>query len=100
MIMKKITLIAFVLFCTLCRSFGQDIYTYVAASTTGVPSFTDPNLASASDLTAIGTGTSTPCAQGFSGITGFISTTYTSSGPCIQVSLNAVPGYTINATGF
>ena len=98
--MRKITLIAILLFVSLGSAYCQDIYTYAAASTAGAPSFVDPNIATASNLTPIGTGFNTPCAQGFSGITGFTGAVYSSAGPCIQVSLTAAAGYTIHATGF
>ncbi len=80
-------------------STSADIYTYVN-STTGVPTFVNSNIPTYTNLTAIGTGSTTGCASGFSGINGFAATTYSTTGPCIQVSLTAASGKTINLTGF
>ena len=97
--MRKSLLFTFLSLILFFCAKGQDIYTYTSA-TTGVPSYTDPNLASYTSLTAIGTGTTMPCASGFSGIDGFTPASYSVAGPCIQITLTAATGYTINATGF
>ncbi len=77
---------------------SADIYTYMS-STTGVPTFYNTNLATHSNLTAVGTTATTGCGSGFSGIAGFTGTTFSTSGASIQVSLTAATGYTINLTG-
>jgi Ig-like domain CHU_C associated len=81
------------------RTFSQDIYTY-DNSTVGAPIYVDPLIGVSTSLTAIGTGVTTPCTFGFSGITGFTGLVYTTAGPCIQVTLTASAGYTITSTGF
>jgi len=97
--MKKGLLLFIAIIAATCSSFAQDIYTYVAA-TDGSPTYTDANLSAYTNLTAIGTGTITACTDGFSGIDGFTGTTYSTTGPCIQVSLTANTGYTLSVTGF
>lgn len=97
--MKKILLFTFIFLLFLGEAYSQDIYTY-DNSTAGLPVFVDPLLATATPLTPIGTGSTTPCTWGFSGITGFTGVAYTTAGPCIQVTLTASAGYTITANGF
>lgn len=98
--MKKTILYALVALITTFRSFAQDIYTYTFASTAGIPSYTDPLLAVASPLTPVGTAFITPCTWGFSGICGFTGGSYTPAGPCVEITLTAIPGYTIDVTRF
>jgi hypothetical protein len=97
--MKKVLFFVFISLLLFGEAYGQDIYTY-DNSTAGLPVFVDPLLATATPLTPIGTGATTPCTWGFSGITGFTGVAYTTAGPCIQVTLTATAGYTITANGF
>ena len=98
--MRKPLLLVLCILFKISVSFGQDIYTYTNI-TTGTPDYTDPLLASFTDLTAIGATSTTACGSGFSGISGWpLATTYSSTGPCIQVTLTASAGYTIKSTGF
>ncbi len=78
-------------------SYGQ-IYTYTSA-TNGAPSFTAANT-TYSNLTAIGTGSNTPCGQGFSGITGFTNAGYNPNGPVVSVLVRPNACYKLNITGF
>jgi hypothetical protein len=96
--MKKILcLLAFLSILISDESFAQ-IYTYTSA-TNGAPSFTAANT-TYSNLTAIGTGTNTPCGQGFSGITGFTNGSYSPTGPCVSVTVRPNTCYQLNITGF
>jgi gliding motility-associated-like protein len=90
-------ILAFLSALTGADSYGQ-IYTYTNA-TNGAPSFTAANT-TYTNLTAIGTGSNTPCTQGFSGITGFTGGSYTTSGPCVSVTVRPVACYQLNITGF
>ncbi len=84
---------------TVTAAVSADIYTYVS-STTGVPTFVNAHISPYTNLTALGTGTTGACGQGFSGIDGFTGTTFSTSGASVQVSLTAATGYTINVNGF
>lgn len=95
--MKKLLLFFIAFVAASNFAIAAPIYTYTN-STSGAPIYTDPFLATASNLTAVGTGATTPCASGFSGINGFTATGYGVSNPCIEVTLVAASGYTINAT--
>ncbi len=97
--MKKIALIVLLYFINVPLVFCQDVYTYVN-NTAGIPTYVDPLIPVFTNLTAIGTGVTTPCTWGFSGITGFTGLTYSTAGPCIDITLTATPGYTIDVTGF
>ncbi|NDC42381.1 MAG: hypothetical protein EBZ77_12670, partial [Chitinophagia bacterium] len=100
MYMKKLLLFAVVLVAFIGRSFGaaSPIYTY-ATATTGAPTYYDGNLSTYGSLTAIGTGTNTPCSSGFSGITGFTATSYATTNPCVEVHIAAASGFTISISG-
>ncbi|NDC40288.1 MAG: T9SS C-terminal target domain-containing protein [Chitinophagia bacterium] len=84
---------------TVTAATAADIYTFVS-STTGAPTFVNSNITTYSSLTGVGTGTTSACGAGFSGLTGFSATTFSTSNPSVQVSLTAATGYTINVTGF
>lgn len=96
--MKKAT-ITILLLCVFKLSFSQDIYTYLD-NTAGIPTYVDPLITTYTNLTPVGTGFTTPCTWGFSGIDGFTAISYTSSGPCIEITLTAALGYTITSNGF
>ncbi len=83
---------------TVTAATAADIYTFVS-STTGAPTSVNTNIATYSSLTGVGTGSTTGCAAGLSGLTGFNATTFATSNPSVQVSLTAATGYTINVTG-
>ncbi|MBL7719788.1 MAG: SprB repeat-containing protein, partial [Flavipsychrobacter sp.] len=78
--------------------FSQAIYTYTSA-TNGAPSSVAANT-TYTNLTAIGTGSNTPCGQGFSGITGFTGGSYNPAGPCVSVTVRPNSCYKLSITGF
>jgi hypothetical protein len=78
---------------------SADIYTFVS-STTGVPTFVNSHIATATNLTNVGGTVTSGCAAGFSGLSGYAATTFATTNPSIQVSLTAAAGFTINVTGF
>lgn len=98
--MRKNLLILFCMLFSVCfKATAVDIYTYTATSPgSGIPSFIDPLLASATDMTPYGTGTTTPCTWGFSGMSGFNYATYSTTNPSIQIKLVATAGNVINVT--
>jgi hypothetical protein len=89
----------FSLVCTALCAFSVravSIYQYISA-TSGAPTSSSTRLSSATNLTAVGTTATTPCASGFSGISGF-NTTFSITGPRIEFTLTAATGDVVSAT--